>query len=82
MTHLVRTITDYEFLRRFLTPELVKEFHLNRIDRRWVRDLGIQPKDIVEDDDHHVWLDPGPVKDQMLELFYAFVSSQNLCFRC
>jgi len=69
MTHLVRTITDYEFLRRFLTPELIKNFHLNRIDRRWVRELGIQPKDIVEDDERYVWLDPKPVKEQMLGFF-------------
>lgn len=69
MTDIVRTTTDYEFLRRYLTPELVKKFHLNRIDRRWVRELGIQPKDIVEDDDRYVWLDPGPVKDQMLRFF-------------
>lgn len=69
MTNLVRTITDYEFLRRFLTPELVKKFHLNRIDRRMVRDLGIQPNDIVEDDERYVWLQPEPVKNQMLEFF-------------
>ena len=34
MSHLVDTVTDYEFLRRFLTPALVHELHLNRIERR------------------------------------------------
>ena len=69
MTHLVNTVTDYEFLRRFLTPELVHEYHLNRIPKQWASQLGVQPKDIVEESPQHIWLDPRPVKDQMLNFF-------------
>lgn len=69
MTHLVGTITDYEFLRRFLTPELIHKFHLNRIDKRMVRQLGIQQQDVVQEDQHWVWLNPEPIKGQMLEFF-------------
>ena len=40
MGHLVDTITDYELLRRFLTPALIHELHLNRIDARHGRADG------------------------------------------
>jgi stage V sporulation protein R len=69
MTHLVKTTTDYEFLRRFLTPELTHEFHLNRIPKQWASQLGVQPKDVVQEDQNNIWLDPVPVKDQMLNFF-------------
>lgn len=69
MTHLVRTVTDFEFLRRFLTAELVHTLHLNRIDKHWVGPLGVHPKDVVAEDGQFVWLDPLPVKDQMLNFF-------------
>ncbi len=72
MTHLVETCTDYEFLRRYLDTEMVYKFHLNRIDKRMVRNLGISPKDVVEEDDYYVWLDPEPVKYQMLDFFTHF----------
>ena len=72
MTHLVGTVTDYEFLRRFLTTELVHEFHLNRIDRRLADRLGIEESEIVQMDKRWVWVDPGPVKEQMLGLFSHF----------
>ena len=72
MTHLVGTVTDYEFLRRFLTPELVHEFHLNRIDRRVADQLGIEESEIVEMNQRWVWVDPEPVKQQMLGLFSHF----------
>ncbi len=69
MTHLVGTVTDFEFLRRFLTAELVHSLHLNRIDKQWVGPLGVHPKDVVAEDGEFVWLDPLPVKDQMLNFF-------------
>ena len=72
MEELVRTITDYEFLRRFLTPELVDEFHLNRVDRRMAERLGIKDKDVVRADERWVWLDPGPIRDQMLQFYTHF----------
>ncbi len=72
MTHLVRTITDYEFLRRFLTPELVQKFHLNRVDKRTAKALGIKPSDVIREDNQHVWIDPKPVLPQMLDFFAHF----------
>lgn len=72
MRHLVRTVTDYEFLRRFLTTELIHEFHLNRIDRDTARQLGIQDADTVEADERWCWLDPEPIKDQMLASYSHF----------
>ncbi len=70
--HLVDTVTDYEFLRRFLTPQLVHELHLNRVDRRTAERLGIKDSDIVEQDKHYVWLNPEPIKDEMLGFYTHF----------
>jgi stage V sporulation protein R len=69
MEHLVSTVTDYEFLRRFLSHELIEEFHLNRIPHRYARALGLDDEDIHHADDHWIWLHPEPVKEQMLEFF-------------
>jgi stage V sporulation protein R len=74
MEELVRTVTDYEFLRRFLTPELVHEFHLNRIDRRMAERMGIKDKDTVMADERWVWLDPEPIRDEMLRFYTHFYS--------
>ena len=72
LNRLVGTVTDYEFLRRFLTPTVVHELHLNRVDRRWVPQLGIKDSDIVEADEHWVWLDPNGVKEKMLSFYTHF----------
>ncbi len=72
MRHLVQTCTDYEFLRRFLTPKLIHEFHLNRIPQRDVARLGISKRDVVDEDRHWVWLDPEPIKKEMLKFFTHF----------
>jgi stage V sporulation protein R len=72
MGHLVDTVTDYEFLRRFLTPQLVHELHLNRIDLGTAERLGIKDGDVVARDDHWVWLDPEPIKDEMLGFYTHF----------
>ncbi len=69
MRHLVKTITDYEFLRRFLTPELVGQFHLNRVDQRTAQQLGVKSEDIIKADSHWVWLRPEPILNEMLEFF-------------
>jgi len=69
MTHLVQSCTDYEFLRRFLTLELVEKFHLNRIDKRQAQQLGLKPNDIIREDRRFVWIDPTPVKEDMLNFF-------------
>ncbi len=65
-------MTDYEFLRRFSTPQLVHELHLNRVDRRTAERLGIKDGDIVQQDDRYVWLNPEPIKDEMLGFYTHF----------
>ena len=72
MEKIVRTCTDYEFLRRFLTPSLVEEFHLNRIPKQMAASLGIRAKDVARDNAHYVWIDPEPVKEEMLNFFTHF----------
>ncbi len=72
MRHLVKSITDYEFLRRFLTVELVERFHLNRLDQRTAQQLGIKNEDIIKADRRWVWLRPEPIKNEMLSFFAHF----------
>ncbi len=72
MGHLVDSVTDYEFLRRFLTPRLVHELHLNRIDRRTADRLGIKDADVIQQNESFVWLDPEPIKDEMLAFYTHF----------
>ena len=72
MGHLVDTVTDYEFLRRFLTPQLIHELQLNRIDRRTAERLGIKEQDLVYRDERYVWLQPEPIKDEMLRFYTHF----------
>ncbi len=72
MGHIVKTCTDYEFLRRFLSTELVEKFHLNRIDKRQAEQLGLKADDIIREDRRFVWIDPAPVKEDMLGFFTHF----------
>jgi stage V sporulation protein R len=72
MVHLVKSITDYEFLRRFLTTELIHELHLNRIDKRQAEQLKLGEKDIIKADEQWVWLNPEPIKDEMLKFYTHF----------
>ncbi|MBU2512377.1 SpoVR family protein [bacterium] len=72
MNHLVRTITDYEFIRRFLTEDLVYEFHLNRIIKQHAEHYGINKEAVVKENNYYVWLDPKMVKEEMLSFFTHF----------
>lgn len=72
MGHLVDSVTDYEFLRRFLTPELIHQLHLNRIDRRTADRLGIKDQDVFQRDERWVWLQPEPIKEEMLRFYTHF----------
>jgi stage V sporulation protein R len=72
MREIVQTCTDYEFLRRFLTTDLVHKFHLNRIPQRDVARLGISKRDVIHEDRYWVWLDPEPIKGEMLKFFTHF----------
>ncbi|MBN2736624.1 MAG: SpoVR family protein [Spirochaetales bacterium] len=72
MEHLITTVTDYEFLRRFLTSDLVHELHLNRIDRRQAEYLRITKEDIYDMNQNWVWLNPDPIKEEMLKFYTSF----------
>ncbi|MCP4295773.1 MAG: hypothetical protein GY786_09220 [Proteobacteria bacterium] len=72
MEHLVKTTTDYEFLRRFLTPELVFELHLNRVSKGQAKQMQIQPEAIVKENEYWIWLNPLSVKQEMLGFFSHF----------
>jgi len=72
MRHLVKSVTDYEFLRRFLTPELVEKFHLNRLDPRMAQQIGVTQEDVYKADKNWIWLNPEPVIDEMLKFFTHF----------
>jgi len=69
MRHLLGSITDYEFLRRFLTPELIHQFHLNRIPQRDFVRLGISKRDVIQENKWYVWLRPDGIKGEMLRFF-------------
>jgi len=72
MEHLVSTVTDYDFLRRFLTPELIEQFHLNRISKQEAQRVGLSPDSVIREDPYWVWIDPFPVKEEMLKFFTHF----------
>lgn len=72
MKHLVETVTDYEFLRRFLTEELIYEFHLNRVFKQYADYYGVNKDAIVKENDYFIWLDPKSVKQEMLAFFTHF----------
>ncbi len=72
MNHLVKTTTDYEFLRRFLTEDLVYEFHLNRIIKQHAEHYGINKEAVVKENNYFIWLDPKMVKEEMLTFFTHF----------
>jgi len=72
MEHLVKTITDYEFIRRFLTEELIEDYLLNRIPKMFMNMLGVKKDDIVREEQMFVWIDPKLVKQEMLAFFTHF----------
>ncbi len=72
MEHLIRTVTDYEFLRRFLSPELIEEFSLNRIPKVESQRLRIPADNIIREEGPWVWVDPVPIKKDMLNFFTHF----------
>jgi stage V sporulation protein R len=72
MEHLLRTITDYEFLRRFLTSALIEQYHLNRIPKMMAGSLGLPRDEIIREDNHWLWLKPEPIKAEMLSFFTHF----------
>lgn len=72
MEHLLKTITDYEFLRRFLTDELVEAFFLNRVPKMYANMLNLNKENIIREDNHFIWIEPELVKQEMLAFFTHF----------
>lgn len=72
MNHLVETITDYEFIRRFLTEDLIAEFYLNKIPKVHLKSLSIRKDDLINESEHWVWARPNLVKTEMLNFFSHF----------
>lgn len=72
MRRLVGTITDYEFIRRFLTEDLIERYHLNRIPMSQAQYFNFSEDVIVKVDKYHLWVVPAIVKDQMLDFFVHF----------
>ena len=72
MEGLVRTITDCEFIRRFLTYDLIEELHLNRVSIEIFVMLHLDETLIEKSDDQFVWVSPKSVKEYMLEFFVDF----------
>ena len=64
---IVKTSTDYGFLKRFLTNDRINEFHLNRVPNRM--GLKISPEETIKKDEHYTWLEEGICKDHMLNFF-------------
>lgn len=69
---IVKTCTDYEFLRRYLTSELVEKMHLNRLHRVQAKQVGINPDDVIRENKTYVWVNPKDVKTDMLNFFTHF----------
>ena len=69
MENIVKTCTDYEFLRRFLTNDLIEELHLNRLHKSQAKQYGITADDIYQEDKQWVWLHRDGIKDEMLKFF-------------
>lgn len=76
MDHLVNTITDYEFIRRFLDKELIDQLYLNRLTHQVAYAYGfLHPNNadkIDHMDKHYVYLSHKYVKDEMLQFFVDF----------
>jgi stage V sporulation protein R len=65
--HLCSTISDYEFLRRFLTDQQIVDYKLNKVhmsQQRAVRDLKIN-----RIEQPWIYLEPEGIKEKMLNVF-------------
>ncbi len=69
---IVKSSTDYGFLKRFLTNERINEFHLNRVPNRM--GLNISPDEIVKKDETYTWMEEGLCKSHMLSFFTDYFS--------
>jgi stage V sporulation protein R len=76
MDHLVKTITDYEFIRRFLDKDLIDKLYLNRLTHNMAAESGfLNPENenlIYRADKNYVYLSHDYVKNEMLEFFSDF----------
>jgi len=76
MDHLVGTITDYEFIRRFLDKEIMNKLYLNRLTHEAAYHYGfLHPSNadkIDRTDKQFVYLDYDFVKNYMLDFFVDY----------
>jgi stage V sporulation protein R len=72
MEHLVGSITDYEFLRRYLTDEMIEEYHLNKVPLNVAISLE-EEFGILRNDDRFAWVGTEKVKEWMLDFFTDFM---------
>ena len=70
MEHLVKTVTDFEFLRRFLPWTGAWVSWTDSVNVKYLQ-LRIPPDSIVEDR-YNIWIDPEPIKNEMLNFFTHF----------
>ena len=74
MRDVVKSVTDFEFLRRFLTPDLIEQFHLNKLPLQYLKYFAQDTDRIYKKDKRHFWIDQDVVKDDMLETLVDFHS--------
>lgn len=76
MGHLVRTITDYEFIRRFLDKEMINNLSLNKLDLKDAEKYGFLSTgfrdNIISIDKKYVYVNQDFVKNYMLKFFSDF----------
>jgi stage V sporulation protein R len=65
--NLVKTCTDYGFLKRFLTKDRISEFLLNRVPKRM--NIKVPREDIVKENEHYIWIEEDICKEYMLSFF-------------
>jgi stage V sporulation protein R len=67
---VVKTCTDYGFLKRFLTDSRITDFHLNRVPKQM--GVKLEPEMIINEDKYNVYVEPEICKDHMLSFFVDY----------
>jgi stage V sporulation protein R len=67
MEHIVKTCTDFEFLRRYLDHQDIEDFHLNKMPIQYLQYFDDEA--VYKNDGRHIWIDQAFVKEEMLKFF-------------
>jgi stage V sporulation protein R len=70
MESIVKTNTDYNFIKRFLTDVDVRELYLNRVPLQY--GINWNNDDLEDLNEHYAFVKPKIVKDWMLEFFTSY----------